>query len=409
MRQAEDIKRLIKKLNDKTSAQMDKRVLKDVLCAMEESRKNKSALFRPNIRRTIMKNPITKLAVAAAVFAVVGLGMLAFIGTGSTSGVVWAEVAQKVEASRGVIYRTRKIGMGDPNDDWPKAHVMHHKSPLHSRTDWCRGEQIRRTVNFDLSTKTMTWLAHDAKVYNKEPMKEETVQSVRNDQSPWLHPEDITSRIVSFEHRKVGTQTIDGVLCEGLETNDPAVCGSPPVKMFVGRLWVSVETGYPVLIEVETTAGEDGSVRTKGFVDQFEWDVEFSPSDRDISIPPGFRPLYPLEEEEMKILRQQGKRELLQVEIMMADGTLEMRVHVYKYELSDGRIIDMREGVGGEHALGMARHQEWWQVKKAGPGEDLGTYEETVEGRVFSFKREKYFLSDGTEVIFSRGTPKDGQ
>jgi hypothetical protein len=110
--------------------------------------------------------------------------------------------------------------------------------------------------------------------------------------------------------------------------------------------------------------------------------------------------------EEIEFLRQQDKRELLQVEIMMADGTLEMRVHVYKYKLSDGRIIDMREGVGGEHALGMARHQEWWQVKKAGPGEDLGTYEETVEDRVFSFKRERFFLSDGTEVVFSIGWPK---
>jgi hypothetical protein len=53
--------------------------------------------------------------------------------------------------------------------------------------------------------------------------------------------------------------------------------------------------------------------------------------------------------------------------------------------------------------------EEFRRLKKAGPGEDLGTYEETVEGRVFSFKREKYFLSDGTEAIWTVGTPKDGQ
>jgi hypothetical protein len=114
--------------------------------------------------------------------------------------------------------------------------------------------------------------------------------------------------------------------------------------------------------------------------------------------------------EEIELLHQQDKRELLQVEIMMTGGTLEIRVHVYKYKLSDGRIIDMREGTGGEHSLaGTALWEEWCQLKKAGPGEDLGTYEETVEGRVFSFKREKYFLSDGTEVIWSVGTPKDDQ
>ncbi len=112
--------------------------------------------------------------------------------------------------------------------------------------------------------------------------------------------------------------------------------------------------------------------------------------------------------EEIELLRQQDKRELLQVETMMTDGTLEMRVHVYKYELSDGRTIDMREGAGGKFALGMARLQEWIRVKKAG-GEDLGTYEEVVRNRVFSFKRERFFLDDGIEVIWSCGTPKDDQ
>jgi hypothetical protein len=361
----------------------------------------------PFIRRIIMKSSITKLAVASVIIVVVGLGIFAFIGTGSKSGLVWAEVAQKVQASRGVIYRTRKIGIGDPNDDWPKGHIMHYKSPLHSRTDWYREGQIRRTVNFDLSTKTVVWLAHDAKVYNKEPMKDETVQSV---QSEWLHPEDITSRILSFEHRKVGTRTIDGVLCEGLETNDPAVCGAPPTKTFVGRLWVSVETWYPVLIEVEATDGEDGSVRMNGFVDQFQWDVEFSPDDRDISIPPDFRSLSL--EGEMKTLSEQGKRELLEVKETIID-TYRLKTHKYRYQLSDGRTEEM-----GEPADDMPVYtQEQWKefgpqleefrrLQKAGPGEDLGTYEETVEGRVFSFKREKYFLSDGTEVIWTIGTPK---
>ena len=113
--------------------------------------------------------------------------------------------------------------------------------------------------------------------------------------------------------------------------------------------------------------------------------------------------------EEIEFLRQQDKRELLKVKILMADGALEMRVHVYKYELSDGRTNDMQEGIEGNYTLGKARYQEWLQLREAGPGEDLGTYEETVEGRVFSFKREKYFLSDGTEVIWSVGWPKQDQ
>jgi hypothetical protein len=53
--------------------------------------------------------------------------------------------------------------------------------------------------------------------------------------------------------------------------------------------------------------------------------------------------------------------------------------------------------------------EESRRLREAGPGEDLGPHEETVEGRVFSFKRERYFLSDGTEVIWSYGTLKDDQ
>ena len=242
MRPAEDIKRLIKKLNDKTSAQMDKRLLKDVLCAMEESRKNKSALFRPNIRSKIMKNQITKVAAVLAI--VIAAGAISVVGV-----------------NIGKIYYKGKTHDG--------THIFYSED----------GE---------------------------------------------------------------------GALGEGFITFD----------------------------EDEVTDAEQ--------------------TRRDL--------------EEMKILSQQGKKELLRVEETIMDGTLEMRMHEYKYVLSDGRTIDMREGVElGGGFDDKERWQEWRQVKKAGPGEDLGTYEETVEGRVFSFKREKYFLSDGTEIIWSVGNPKDSQ
>ena len=43
-------------------------------------------------------------------------------------------------------------------------------------------------------------------------------------------------------------------------------------------------------------------------------------------------------------------------------------------------------------------------------GQKLATTEEKqVKGRIFSFKREKYILSDGTEVTYSVGRPKQDQ
>ncbi len=56
MRPAEDIKRLIKNLHDRTSAQMDERVLADVLRALAESEKTTSDSTKPTIGRIIMKS-----------------------------------------------------------------------------------------------------------------------------------------------------------------------------------------------------------------------------------------------------------------------------------------------------------------------------------------------------------------
>lgn len=66
MRPAENIKKLIDKLHDTTSSEMDQRVLKDALSALAESQKTTTPT-----RRTIMKSPITKLAAAAVIIIAV--------------------------------------------------------------------------------------------------------------------------------------------------------------------------------------------------------------------------------------------------------------------------------------------------------------------------------------------------
>ena len=92
MRPAENVKRLIKNLQDKTSPKMDERVLGDVLRALEES-EQPSALTWPNIRRTIMKSPITKLAVAAVVIIAVVISFNQFVGP--TTNVAWGDVIRQ--------------------------------------------------------------------------------------------------------------------------------------------------------------------------------------------------------------------------------------------------------------------------------------------------------------------------
>jgi hypothetical protein len=113
---------------------------------------------------------------------------------------------------------------------------------------------------------------------------------------------------------------------------------------------------------------------------------------------------------EIAVLRQQNKRDLVGVKELTANGELEMRLFVYQYKLSDGRTMDIGEGTGeGNLSLSKAQQQEWLQLRDTGSGEAFRTYEKEIEGRLFVFKRQKFILSDGTELIWSYGTLKDEQ
>ena len=294
MRSAENIEKLVKNLDldMDTNAQTDKAVLTELLDAQKKSMKQDSAIALPNIGRFIMKNPMTKVAAAAVIITATILGLFEFIGTGSSSGVVWAEVAKNVEASPGVIFRIRKTGSGDPNDQWPNGYTVMQRNATLSRTDWYRGDQIHRTVYFDLVGKTKIWVAHDAGVYSKEAMSDEEIQKMRADGLGWTNPQGLINRGLTRKHHTLGQKTIDGVLCEGIETNDAGDDVSNfPVKSFSARLWVSVKTAYPVLLEIEVIGGDDGSIRHMSMGDQFQWNVDLSAEDVEPEIPTDYKPL----------------------------------------------------------------------------------------------------------------------
>lgn len=83
----------------------------------------------------------------------------------------------------------------------------------------------------------------------------------------------------------------------------------------------------------------------------------------------------------------------------------------YSFTLSDGTVVTRSEGQpdGPKHDLSAAQYDELHRLSAAHKGETLGTYEKDVMGKPFKFTRVKYVLSDGTEVIRSRGEPTGKQ
>lgn len=283
MNSPENIERLIKNAVIHSNPDMNQAVLKELLQQFNSTQEQKAIVTLPKIRRTIMKSNITKLAAATAVIAVVVLGLFEFIDTNASSGVIWAEVAQKVEASRGVIYRNRathSVRLADSD------YSIIYLSDTKSRHDSYKAEHIIKTIYCDFDAKTVAFIAHDTKKYTQDTMSEETL---REHHGAWASPKRWITEFLSKDHRKLGQKTIDDVLCEGLETTDTTFGVSTfEVDSLLARVWVSVETGYPVMLEGEIIGGGDEKIHIKGVLDQFQWDVELDPSLFEPDIPPDY-------------------------------------------------------------------------------------------------------------------------
>ena len=290
MKPADNINEFFRKAAVSTNPRMDEAVLDKVLTAHEKAQNTKPALAEPALRRTIMKSPITKLAAAAVIIALVVLGLFEFIDTENKSGVVWAQVAEKVDASRGLVVRCRETSSFLPNED---DYSIKYFSPTRSRTDTYKSGQITQAFYKDLETKTSTFVNHTYKHYMSRTFTP-SQQGFLEKHGDWMNAKYLVETILSCEHRKLGQKTIEGVLCEGIETTDPACLGPLPgpvsrldVEM---RLWVDAKTKYPVLFEVKIHAEAEGKTMSSECVmDQFQWDMELDPSIFEPNIPPDFK------------------------------------------------------------------------------------------------------------------------
>jgi len=80
----------------------------------------------------------------------------------------------------------------------------------------------------------------------------------------------------------------------------------------------------------------------------------------------------------------------------------------YSYTLPDGTVAIESEGqpAGLKRSLSNENWAEFASLRTAGSGELIGNYEQEVGGQVFRFEKRRYILSDGTEVVRANGVPK---
>ena len=118
MKPADDIRQFYENATVDTDPQVDERVQKKVVAAHRNVLTGDSIANRPIIWSLIMKSLSAKIAIAAVIIVAVVLGLFEFIGGDDSSGVAWAEVARKVQASSSHVLRTRETGMSLEESDY---------------------------------------------------------------------------------------------------------------------------------------------------------------------------------------------------------------------------------------------------------------------------------------------------
>ena len=278
MNPEDKIKELISKSDIATDAQTENRILGDALKHLDIL-KQKSPRIGLYIWRIIMKSPITKLAAAAVIAVAVLICINQFNGSGTS--LAWGEVAKKVEASRGLIYRERTLHSGEFEEG---TYIMFYVSPTHARMDTYKENEVTRSIYCNCAPREMLIVQHSDKIYTHIPMDDRDVQDHQRE----LNLKGWVKEILSRQHTNIGRRTIGGVLCEGLETKYP-IFGDmdAPAGNSARRVWVSVETEYPLLCE-GGTLGDDGKLRVEAVLDQFQWDVELDDGEFEPNIPPDY-------------------------------------------------------------------------------------------------------------------------
>lgn len=281
MKPADKIKELINKSEVATSPGADQRMLAGAQKHLEKLKHNKRAPNQPDIWRIIMKSRISILAAAAVIIIAVLVGINQF--GGSVTSVAWADVAEKLDRIHSYIYRQRDSRTSGPQKEGfefigrDTEQIIYSSAKYGKRTDSYKGGQLRFSIYMLPQEKALINVLHSSKECIRYPLLNGYVGGTD------LKIREMVESLLSNDYVELGFDTIDGLQVEGVELNGQKISG-PRLDDAVTRLWVDIETGLPVRIELEGLAYRT-TTKVKIVQDEFQWNVELQASDFEPDIP----------------------------------------------------------------------------------------------------------------------------
>jgi outer membrane lipoprotein-sorting protein len=257
MKSEDQIKRLAKKIRVNPDASVDERVLACAETALAKSTKNQDAVPMrcPSIWRTIMKNPVTKIAAAAVIIIAVLIGTYYFGDSVNIAGTAYAEVVERLQNARTMTYIVESTtGI----ESMPSMTMeIAFKEPGYMRMAMTGGYV---SIIDSIQGKGLTILPP------KKQFIEIEMSNLQND--PAQQNINVIEKLRNLPERadeELGTSEIDGQEVQGFRITEEGL---------INTVWIDMQTKELVLVEMEFVNAPGMS----GTMSDFQFDMELDDS-----------------------------------------------------------------------------------------------------------------------------------
>lgn len=239
---------------------------------------NQTEQARPCWRK-IMRTPIAKLTIAAAVIVAALLGIHF---SGGTSTTAWAAVLEKVNGFDTFVFRTRQVETTGPRPDGfefatEKESKIYRSETYGSFTEnYENGDLADRTYCLLREKQNLTFSPRD-KTCRRSALEEEGIREFE-----YYDPKRIVAKILGADYIEIGRDIIDDKPVTGVELRGPNVLADeehpmPPLDDFSARFWIETQTQLPVWVEMSIVL-KGSATRMTMIWDQFQWGVPLEAS-----------------------------------------------------------------------------------------------------------------------------------
>jgi hypothetical protein len=250
-----------------------------------------------SLRNTIMKSPLTKIAIAAVIIIACVIGLSLWRTTGS--GIALADVLARIEKAKAYRFTvsaqwSEKVTGENPNNPY---NYEGHNTCLISKEYGRKVSGEPTDPNFDESyylpaKRTLIIIWPKQKKYRRQEFDDRWAETWGGD-----GPLEMTKRMLEYKYESLGRSTIDSIEVEGFRTTDP----NYGIKINRGeskiradqKIWVDVKTRLPV--RYDSTYVLFYQMEKKKYehyvVHDFQWDVPVDASDFEPVIPDDYTSL----------------------------------------------------------------------------------------------------------------------